>query len=82
MDYTIIGDGKYLSLVNRVSLPPGKLMKITGHVWLLERTNARIKFLVFGNQREVPELWLRKYGCLKRSVDFYFLDTAGSVAKL
>src|SRR4030095_16801739 len=70
-DHTIIGDAKYLSLVDGVRPPPAKLMEITGHVWLLEQTNAPIKFLVFGNQREVPDLWLKKYGLLKRSVDLY-----------
>src|SRR5437879_1013887 len=45
-------------------------MEITGHVWLLQETEAQIRFLVFGNQQEVPELWLRKYGQLKRTVDF------------
>jgi hypothetical protein len=73
-DHTIIGDAKWLSLVNGVSPPPAKLMEITSHVWLLEQTKAQIRFLVFGNQQEVPELWLKKYGHLKRSVDFYFLD--------
>ncbi len=76
-NYSIVGDAKYLSLVNGVSPPPAKLMEITGHVWLLEQTNAQVKFLVFGNQRQVPELWLRKYGQLKRSVEFYFLSGEG-----
>ena len=81
-DEMIIGDAKYLSLVNRVKPPPAKLMEIAGHVWMLEETSARIKFLVFGNQREVPDLWLKKYGSLKRSVDLYFLDVNGSLIKL
>lgn len=33
-------------------------MEIAGHVWLLERTTAQRRFLVFGNQRRVSEWWL------------------------
>ena len=69
-------------LLNDVSRPPAKLMEITGHVWLLQETEAQIRFLVFGNQQEVPELWLRKYGQLKRTVDFYFLADDGSLSQL
>jgi len=47
---------------------------IAEHVWLLENTNADRKFLVFGNDRRVPEQWLERYGPLVRSVEFYFLD--------
>jgi hypothetical protein len=45
-DHMIVGDAKYLSLVNGVSPPPAKLMEITGHVWQLEQTKAGIRFLV------------------------------------
>ena len=57
-------------------------MEIAGHVFLLEQTQAAVRFLIFGNQREVPELWLRKYGRLPRSVDFYFLDDQGQLVQL
>jgi hypothetical protein len=49
-------------------------MEIAGHVWLLERVPARRRFLIFGNQRQVPELWLKKYQALLPDVEFYFLD--------
>jgi len=70
------------SLVRRIADPPAKLMEIAGHVFLLEQTQAAVRFLVFGNQREVPELWLRKYGRLPRSVDFYFLNADGQLVHL
>ena len=47
---------------------------ITEHVWLLEHTKAKRKFLVFGNDRRVPELWLNDYGNLLKDVEFYFID--------
>ncbi len=78
----IIGDAKYYTLVGGTQLPPAKFSIIAEHVWLLEKTNARIKFLVFGNQIEVPKLWLKKYGDLVSDVDFYFLDDNGALIRL
>lgn len=82
MDETIIGDAKYLSLVHGEKFPPVKIMEISGHVWLLEKVDAKIRFLVFGNQREVPNLWLKKYGKYKQNVFFYFIDKNGSLQEL
>lgn len=78
----IVGDAKFLTLVNKTRLPPAKFMEISGHVWLLENVDAKRRFLVFGNQRRVPEWWLEKYGNLIKSVEFYFLDNKGNVEKL
>jgi hypothetical protein len=78
----IVGDAKFLTLVHRKKFPPAKMMEISGHVWLLEKVNAKIRFLVFGNQRDVPEMWLNKYGNLIHNVEFYFINTRGSVEKL
>ena len=57
-------------------------MEIAGHVWLLGRVAAGRRFLVFGNQREVPEAWLRKYGVLVEGVEFYFLSDDGTLDRL
>lgn len=81
-DDSIIGDSKYLTLVNGVKLPPAKFMEISGHVWLLEKLSAKRKFLVFGNQKRVPEWWLEKYGHLVKDVEFYFIDEKGNLEKL
>lgn len=81
-DEDIVGDAKYLTLVNGTRLPPAKFMEIAGHVWLLENLCARRKFLVFGNQREVPELWLKKYATLVKSVEFFFLSDDGTLEVL
>ena len=58
------------------------MMEITGHVWLLERVNAKTHFLVFGNQKEVPNLWLEKYGKYKQNVTFYFISKDGTLEKI
>jgi len=59
-----------------------KFSTIAEYVWLLEKLQAEKKFLVFGNQIEVPKRWLQKYGSLVNGVDFYFLDNWGSISKL
>jgi hypothetical protein len=81
-DGTVVGDAKCLTLVGGQRLPPAKFMEIAGHVWLLERTTARRRFLVFGNQRRVSEWWLEKYGGLVSGVEFYFLADDGTLEQL
>lgn len=81
-DGSIVGDAKFLTLVHGKGLPPAKFMEIAGHVWLLERTPANRRFLVFGNQRRVAEWWLEKYGRIARSVEFYFLSENGAIELL
>ena len=81
-DGSVVGDAKFLTLVRRKKTPPAKMMEISGHVWLLEKVDTKNRFLVFGNQRRVPEMWLEKYGNLVRNVEFYFIDSRGNVEKL
>lgn len=82
MDEKIVGDAEYLTLVNKERVPPAKIMEISGHVWLLEKVKAERRFLVFGNQKQVPELWLKKYGNLLKNIEFYFLDNEGNIERL
>jgi hypothetical protein len=81
-DEQYVGDAKFLTLVRGTDLPPAKFMEIAGHMWLLEHVPGKHKFLVFGNQREVAELWLRKYGNLVENVEFYFLSSDGKLEQL
>ena len=73
----LLGDAKFYSLVRGVALPPAKFSTIAEHVWHLEKTNAPTTFLVFGNDRQVPVLWLERYGNLLSGVAFYFLREDG-----
>jgi hypothetical protein len=63
-------------MVNGISIPPAKFSVIAEHVWFLEKIDAKEKFLVFGNDRRVPEEWLRRYGKLVSSVQFYYIDNS------
>lgn len=74
-DKDVVGDVKYLTMVRGESLPPAKFSVIAEHVWLLEKIDATNKFLIFGNDRRVPEEWLKRYGRLVKDIDFFFYDT-------
>jgi hypothetical protein len=76
-DKDIVGDAKYFTLVRGQRLPPAKFSIIAEHVWLLEKTGAQNTFLVFGNDRQVPVPWLRRYSNLASNVAFYFLTDDG-----
>jgi len=81
-DGTVLGDAKYLTLVRGIQMPPAKFMKIAGHVWMLQGSTAQRRFLVFGNQRDVPREWLQRYGRLVQNVEFYFLAADGKLESL
>ncbi len=73
-DKQIVGEAMNLSLGKDTRRFSTKLATIVENVWLLERTQAPETFLVFGNGRMAPELWLERYGPLLSGVTFYFLD--------
>ncbi|MEW5956532.1 MAG: hypothetical protein AB1801_02330 [Chloroflexota bacterium] len=81
-DEQVVGDAKYYTLVGGTGLPPAKFSVIAEHVWLLEKIQAREKFLIFGNDRQVPVLWLKRYGSLITAVAFYYLSDAGKLELL
>lgn len=80
-DGQIVGDAKYYTAVRGTGLPPAKFATIAEYVWLLEKTAAKRRFLVFGNDRRVPEWWLDRYGNLT-DVEFYYVSDTGVIAPL
>lgn len=81
-DGSIVGDAKCFTLVRGQRLPPAKFTVIAEHVWLLEKTGAPTTFLVFGNDRQLPSLWLERYGHMVGDVAFYFLTDEGELELL
>ena len=81
-DSSIVGDAKLLTMVRGSSIPPAKFSTIAEYVWLLEKTTAKKKFLVFGKDKRVPYEWLKRYGSLNGDVDFYFIDSKQNIEKL
>ena len=78
-DRAIIGDAKYYT---QGGTPSGKLATISEYVWLLEKTGAAETFLVFGNDRRVPIMWLERHGTLLSGITFYFLTDDGDLEEL
>jgi hypothetical protein len=78
----IVGDAVRLRKVSGTRWPPSKGAAITEHVWLLEKTGAPETFLVFGNERQVPVMWLERYGNLASGVTFFFLSDDGELEEL
>ena len=70
-DGEIIGDAKFLK---NIKVPAAKWDNISHYVWLLEHSRAKIKFMVFGNDREVPERYLKRFEPLTGDVEFYFFN--------
>jgi len=81
-DCQIIGDAKFYTLVRGINAPPAKNSVIAEYVWLLEKTDAKHRFLVFGNDRRVPEGWLHIYGDMIKGVDFYFISSEDQMTQL
>jgi hypothetical protein len=81
-DFTIVGDAKFYKMVHGKNLPPAKFSAIAEYVWLLEKIKANKRFLVFGQDRRVPEEWLKRHGHIVNNVAFFFLDESGVLQKL
>jgi len=81
-DRSVVGDAKYYTMVGGERIPPAKFSVIAEYVWMLEKTGAANRFLVFGYDDRVPIEWLARYRHLVDAVDFYFLSNAGDLSVL
>jgi hypothetical protein len=81
-DRRIVGDAKYCSRLRDDLLPLADFSMIAEHVWFLEKTDARYRFLAFGNDEQVALRWLERYGNLTRDVEFYYLSEDGRLKRL
>lgn len=69
----IVGDAKYFK---NIAVPAAKWSVIAEYVWLLQQIEvAMTKFIVFGQDREVPQRWLQRFRPLAADVDFLFLPS-------
>lgn len=82
-DGQIVGDAKFFSMVRGSKAPPAKWSAIAEHVWFLEKTKARTRFLVFGNDHRVAATWIQRWGeFVPSDIDFYFLGNDKSLELL
>lgn len=70
-DESIIGDAKFMK---NIPVPAAKWSDISECVWLLQKTKAKRKFIVFGQDREIPERYLKRWSSIVKDIEFYFFD--------
>jgi hypothetical protein len=73
-DGPIVGDAWYHEATDDLALPRVDFAAISECAWLLEKVDAKTRFLVFGGNRLVPEVWLQRYSRLELPLAFYFLS--------
>ena len=78
----IVGDAIHFRSSTGTRWAPAKAAFIAERVWMLEKTGAPLTFLVFGNDRHAPALWLERFGNLVFNVTFYFLSHDGELQEL
>lgn len=74
-----IGDMKYYRMI---PTPAAKYSTIAEYVWLLQRTKAKHKFIVFGNSEELPKKWYNKHHELLDDVEFWFIDSKNAMKRI
>jgi hypothetical protein len=82
VDGSVIGDAKFFAMVGGERNPPAKMSVIAEYVWLLSKTKAKEKFLIFGNDRRVCGSWLSKHRHLVDDIQFWFLADGGELERL
>lgn len=70
-DSGIIGDVKFFK---NIKVPAAKWDNISYYIWLLQKSRANIKVLIFGHDIEVSERYLKRYEPLAQDVEFYFFE--------
>lgn len=73
-DQRIVGDAKWLKNIRD---PAAKWQGISEYVWLLQKVKADKLFMVFGQDVEVPERYLKRMRPLIAPVEFYSWTTQG-----
>jgi hypothetical protein len=74
LDGRIVGDAKWLK---NIPVPAAKWQAIAECVWLLQKVEADRVFMVFGQDVEVAERYLRRVRPITAPVEFYYLDGSG-----
>ncbi|MEV4536243.1 hypothetical protein AB0J82_20860 [Asanoa sp. NPDC049518] len=75
-DARTVGDAKWLK---NIAVPAAKWQAIAEYIWLLQKVKADRVFMVFGQDIEVAERYLRRVRPLTAPVEFYFLDGSGHI---
>src|SRR5215831_18290205 len=73
-DQQFVGDAKWLK---NIAVPAAKWQAIAEYIWLLQKISADKVFMVFGQDAEVAERYLKRVRPLTAPVEFFFLDGGG-----
>lgn len=73
-DHRYVGDAKWLK---NIAVPAAKWQAIAECIWLLQKVETEHVFMVFGQDVEVAERFLKRVRPLTAPVEFYFLDAFG-----
>lgn len=73
-DLQCVGEAKWLK---NIPVPAAKWQAIAEYIWLLQKVNAQRVFMVFGQDVEVAERYLKRVRPLTQPIEFYFLDGEG-----
>lgn len=78
-DGSVVGEAMYLTAGKT---PWARFPAISEHVWILEKVEAKAKFIAFGGDVRVPKLWVERYGRLAGEVRLYYVGEDGKVEAL
>lgn len=78
-DETIVGDKTYAKMLKGGKTPYAVHSTISETVWLLQNTDAEHRFIIFGNDRRVPQTWIDRFGHLANGITFHYLETDGQL---
>ena len=81
-DVGVVGCARYFPRNGGPNLQAIRLAIITEAAWLLERTSAENKFILFGGDRATPFQWLQQNGLLCPGIKLYFLFDNGNLEEL
>lgn len=70
-DQSFVGDAKFMK---NIPVPAAKWSHISECIWLLQKTRAKRKFMLFGQDKEIPERYLKRWSSIVTDIEFYFFD--------
>lgn len=81
-DGCLAGEALVFEQAQALKASPARLATISEKVWLLEKADVLVRFLVFAGDRRTAMDWLVRYAHLARRVEFYYVNEDGAVEVL
>lgn len=81
-DGSFVGESVYFEPSEVARVAPERFSLLAERVWLLEKAQAKNRFLVTGGDRRPLSEWVRCYGKFAGEIAFYYLDVQGRLEKI